>query len=69
MKNIYGITIKELEDYFTEKKEGKYKATQVFEWLYKKRISSFSEMRKIVGFDNYNPSEFSRTQARRHDRP
>lgn len=47
MKNIYGVTIKELEEYFTSKKEGKYKATQVFEWLYKKRISNFSEMRNV----------------------
>lgn len=47
MKNIYGITIKELEEYFIEKKEGKFKATQVFEWLYKKRVTSFDEMKNV----------------------
>ena len=47
MKNIYGVTIKELEKYFEEKKEGKFKATQVFEWLYKKRVKSFDEMRNV----------------------
>ncbi len=47
MKNIYGVTIKELEKYFEEKKEGKFKATQVFEWLYKKRIKSFDDMRNV----------------------
>lgn len=47
MKNIYGVTIKELEQYFIDKKEGKYKATQVFEWLYKKRITSFEQMRNV----------------------
>ena len=47
MKNIYGVTIKELEEYFVSKKEGKYKATQVFEWLYKKRISNFNDMRNV----------------------
>jgi len=47
MKNIYGVTIKELEEYFISKKEGKYKATQVFEWLYKKRISKFNDMRNV----------------------
>lgn len=47
MKNIYGITIKELEQYFLDKKEGKFKATQVFEWLYKKRITSFDEMKNV----------------------
>ena len=47
MKNIYGLTIKELEDYFTLKGEGKFKATQVFEWLYKKRIKLFMDMRNV----------------------
>lgn len=47
MKNIYGVTIKELEQYFISKNEGKFKATQVFEWLYKKRIKSFDEMRNV----------------------
>lgn len=47
MKNIYGVTIKELEEYFVEKKEGKFKATQVFEWLYKKRVSSFDAMKNV----------------------
>lgn len=47
MRNIYGVTIKELEQYFISKNEGKFKATQVFEWLYKKRIKSFSEMRNV----------------------
>ena len=47
MKNIYGVTIKELEKYFEEKKEGKFKATQIFEWLYKKRVKSFDDMRNV----------------------
>ena len=47
MKNIYGITMNELEKYFLDKNEGKFKATQVFEWLYKKRINSFDSMKNI----------------------
>ena len=47
MKNIYGVTIKELEEYFKSKNEGKFKATQVFEWLYKKRVKSFDEMKNV----------------------
>ena len=47
MKNIYGVTIKELEQYFISKNEGKFKATQVFEWLYKKRVTSFEQMSNI----------------------
>ncbi len=47
MKNIYGMTIKSLEDYFVANNDKKYRAIQVFEWLYKKRIHNFDEMRNI----------------------
>ena len=44
MRNIYGLTIEELEKYFLENNEKKFKATQTYSWLYEKRISSFDEM-------------------------
>ncbi len=47
MRNIYGITLEELETYFIEHNIKKFKATQVFEWLYKKRVSSFDEMTNV----------------------
>ena len=47
MRNIYGISLEELEQYFVELGYQKFKATQVFEWLYKKRVSSFEEMSNI----------------------
>ena len=47
MKNIYGITFEELEKYFIEKDGKKFKATQVFDWVYKKRISNFDDMRNV----------------------
>lgn len=47
MKNIYDYTLDELEQLFIEKKEKKFKATQVFEWLYKKRIKDFNSMSNI----------------------
>ena len=47
MKNIYGITFEELENYFLEKNDKKFKATQVFDWVYKKRIDSFDDMRNV----------------------
>jgi len=47
MKNIYGITLGKLEQYFLDIGEKKFKAIQVFEWLYKKRISNFNEMSNI----------------------
>ena len=45
--NIYDYTIKQLEEYFLSKDEKKFKATQVFEWLYQKRVKSFDEMTNI----------------------
>lgn len=47
MKNIYGFTLPELENYFLKKGDKKFKATQVFEWLYKHRIHSFDEMKNV----------------------
>jgi len=47
MKNIYGVTFEELEKYFLDKNDKKFKAVQVFDWVYKKRINSFDEMRNV----------------------
>ena len=47
MKNIYGLTQQNLEQYFVDNGEKKFKAIQVYEWLYKKRIKEFSDMRNI----------------------
>lgn len=41
MKSIYGITLEELEKYFTDKNEKKFKASQIFDWVYKKRVKDF----------------------------
>ncbi|MBP3461312.1 MAG: 23S rRNA (adenine(2503)-C(2))-methyltransferase RlmN [Bacilli bacterium] len=47
MKNIYNYTLEKLEDYFISINEKKFKATQIFEWIYKKRITSFDEMSNV----------------------
>lgn len=47
MTNIYNLTREQLELYFEQMGEKKFKATQVFDWLYKKRITSFDDMRNI----------------------
>lgn len=47
MKNIYGYTLDTLENYFESIGEKKFKAVQVFEWLYKKRVRSFDEMSNV----------------------
>lgn len=46
-RNIYGIKRSDLEEYFLKIGEKKFKALQVYEWLYQKRVSSFYEMSNI----------------------
>lgn len=45
--NIYGIKRLDLEEYFLDMGEKKFKALQVFEWLYTHKVKSFSEMTNI----------------------
>ncbi len=47
MQSIYGLTYKDLEDYFVTKGYKKYRATQVYEWLYRKKIKSFDEITNL----------------------
>lgn len=43
MRNIYDLTIEELEEYFLSIGEKKFKAIQLFAWLYSKKIKKFDE--------------------------
>ena len=47
MKSIYSMTYSELEDFFTSNGYKKFKAKQVYDWLYKKRVNSFKEMYNV----------------------
>lgn len=47
MRNIYDITYDELETFLIENGEKKFRATQIYDYLYKKRIKSFDEMNNI----------------------
>lgn len=47
MKNIYSYTLKKLENYFNDLGDKKFKAHQVYEWLYKHRITSFDAMSNV----------------------
>ncbi len=47
MKNIYGETIQDLEKYFESIGEKKFKAIQVYEWLYEKKATSFDEFSNL----------------------
>ena len=45
--NLYGLTKEELEQDFVSIGEKKFKATQVFEWLYQKRVTTIEEFSNI----------------------
>ncbi|ADH99500.1 23S rRNA (adenine(2503)-C(2))-methyltransferase RlmN [Salisediminibacterium selenitireducens] len=45
--SIYGLTFNELEDWFEGKGEKKFRAKQVWDWLYVKRIRDFDDMTNI----------------------
>ena len=47
MENIYDFTMSELEDRLLTKGYKKFNARQVFEWLYKKKVSRFEDMSNL----------------------
>lgn len=51
MNNLFNLTKEKLEEYFLSINEKKFKATQVYEWLYQKRefnIDNFSNIKKEI---------------------
>lgn len=47
MRNIFDFTLKELEDYFVSIGDKKFRATQVYDFLYKKRILDVYQFHNI----------------------
>ncbi len=47
MRSIYKLSLSDFEEYFLDIKQKKFKAVQVFEWLYQKKVKSFDEMTNI----------------------
>ena len=45
--NIYGMSREKLENYFLSINEKKFKAIQIYEWLYDKKVNSFYEMTNL----------------------
>ena len=43
MRNIYDLTKEEFEEYFVSINDKKFRATQIYEFLYKKRVKSIDE--------------------------
>ncbi|MBE6183246.1 23S rRNA (adenine(2503)-C(2))-methyltransferase RlmN [Heyndrickxia ginsengihumi] len=46
-ESIYGLTIDELTAWMIEHGQKKFRAQQVWEWLYKKRVTHFEEMSNV----------------------
>ena len=47
MRNIYDYSLEELENYFVSVGDKKFRATQIFDFLYKKRIDNPRQMMNI----------------------
>ena len=47
MKNIYGFTLEELENFFIEIGSKKFHGKQLFSWLYEKRVESLDSVTDI----------------------
>ena len=45
--SIYDLTLNDLEEYLINNNEKKYRALQIFEWLYQKRVGSFDDMTNL----------------------
>ena len=47
MKSIYSMTIQDLESFLLQHEEKKYRASQIMDWLYIKRVNTFIEMTNL----------------------
>lgn len=47
MKSIYGMSLKDLEEYFLSHNDKKFRATQIYDWLYRKNVTSFDDMTNL----------------------
>ncbi|MFO8236254.1 MAG: 23S rRNA (adenine(2503)-C(2))-methyltransferase RlmN [Bacteroidales bacterium] len=50
-KDIRAVTMEDLSDYFVRKREKKFRAKQVYEWIWNKGITSFDEMTNLSAQD------------------
>lgn len=46
-QSIYDLTLPQLTDWLVNHDEKRFRAKQVWDWLYRKRIDSFSEMKNV----------------------
>src|SRR5699024_11371736 len=46
-QSIYDVTLQQLTDWLVEHGEQKFRAKQIWDWLYKKRVNEFTEMHNL----------------------
>src|SRR6185312_5017017 len=46
-KSIYGLTIEQLTEWLVDQGQKKFRAAQIWDWLYKKRVTNFADMKNI----------------------
>lgn len=46
-RSIYDVTLQELTDWLVENGEKKFRAKQIWDWIYQKRVDHFSEMHNV----------------------
>ncbi|MCJ7841191.1 23S rRNA (adenine(2503)-C(2))-methyltransferase RlmN [Lederbergia sp. NSJ-179] len=46
-QSIYGLTSDQLTEWLLERGQKKYRAEQIWDWLYRKRVTNFSDMKNI----------------------
>lgn len=47
MPSIYSFELHEMKEWLKEQDEKPFRAAQIFEWLYEKRVTSFDEMSNL----------------------
>ena len=45
--SIYSLQLHEMQDWFKEQGEPKFRAGQIFDWLYKKRVKNYEDMSNL----------------------
>lgn len=46
-KSIYGLTLDQLTEWLLEHGQKRFRADQIWDWLYKKRVTAFDQMKNI----------------------
>ncbi|UOQ42857.1 23S rRNA (adenine(2503)-C(2))-methyltransferase RlmN [Halobacillus salinarum] len=46
-QSIYGLTLDQLTNWLVERGEKKFRAKQVWDWLYNKRVADFTQMKNV----------------------